>query len=459
MADENSILGTSGKEAIPYEWQVKEQESARRRALAAAMLQRGLAPHGPVQTFGHHAAIPGIGQNLVKGIEAFLGARGMRQADDESAATGQEMERARSTDMREFQALQQPGMKPTPNWGQGSPEMGPQPAEAQDMRPIMQEAPADIKAAIARAQASRFGDVRAMGTQLQKDDLAKQAEIAKIIGGYNGPAGANRLITGDRGAAPPVAPTPVIFGVDPANNPYGLTTNNKGETGLHYAPKETKVSQTQTVDNKEAWDVNKKRVEHYIEGGKGFEEAKGLVKHVQASQDLLRTLDDGAQTGSSLATAFQGARKFVEFLGGNANDITEPTDRAVAQLNQRVLDKLGGKLGAQVSNTDRDFMAQASGDLSTNPETLRRLILLDMKYSMMDVNKHNDLAKQLASQIPGGVALPYHDTGRISLSERNANDFQNLIEGKSFAPVAKGPAVRPGAATPPGMTIKRRGQP
>ena len=86
MADEDSILGTSGKTQLPYEYQLEQQQIARKRSMAQALLQRGMQPQAAPLMFGRHAAHQGKLPAIANAIAAFMGQRGLGEAEEESTA-------------------------------------------------------------------------------------------------------------------------------------------------------------------------------------------------------------------------------------------------------------------------------------------------------------------------------------------------------------------------------------
>ena len=406
MADENSILGTSGKEAIPFEYQSEEQRIARKRAMAQVMLQKGLAGPRQTQMFGIHASTPGIGEHMISALQTYMGMKGQTQADQDQ------------TDMTQRMMGEQQG----------------------DVRGALEQYNADPKAGIAQALTSKFGRVNSMGAQWQKDRQGMLLEQGKLLGGSDPVAGIQHLQSGDPSRpVAPIATPPLEFGKDPSGNPYVVTNDMKGgKPQVTYAPKEA----TTTINNKLVGDANDEAIKYWNYGGKGYEKAAAATQSLQSNANVLATMDQNPQMGAG-ASAFQAARKIASSLGIATSDATTPSEMAQMQLGAKVLDRLGGTLGAQVSDADRDFMLSIQGNIGSDPEAVRRLLLIESKYLMQVQAKANAAAQEVAGRVPVGangqaLTLPQH-TFSMTPSKRNADDLERLFAGQGFAAAPAAP--------------------
>jgi len=152
------------------------------------------------------------------------------------------------------------------------------------------------------------------------------------------------------------------------------------------------------------------------------------------------------------AEGFQIARKWAETLGAPVNATTTPTAMAGMQLGQLVYDKLGS-LGAQVSNTDRDWLISVQGSIGSDPEALRRMILIDTKYRLQALTKTNNEIEEVSKRHE--VKLPKHNVV-FRLSDRNAKDFDALFNEEQTGTPAPLPA-KPVLPAPAGR-LKRAGR-
>ncbi len=104
----------------------------------------------------------------------------------------------------------------------------------------------------------------------------------------------------------------------------------------------------------------------------GTEKAAQQKAALETLQDIAINPDTGndrvsdlirRSTSGGLQTGIAGA---IEYMTGEATEGMEAIAALKATLNDTVLTKLGGSLGAQISNTDREFIEQALGDIA-NP--------------------------------------------------------------------------------------------
>ena len=234
MADEDSILGTSGKTQLPFEYQLQQQQIARKRAMAQALMQRGMQAPAPVQMFGRHAAHTGKLPAVANALAAFMGARGMGQAEEESTAL-----------------------------------MG-KVGEASQMQ---------AKEAAARALA---------------DQRSKRAlEQAKLIGGDRG---ASWLQADNPDNPIPAMPTPQVeYTTGPDGSQIAYTRDpDTGKVEFRFAPKEMRITNDVKLGN----DVNAKASEYFNYGGKGYERGLAAKTGLQNTAELLATLDQNPAMGA-----------------------------------------------------------------------------------------------------------------------------------------------------------------
>jgi hypothetical protein len=400
MADENSFLGTSGKDSLPYEYQVEQQRAARKRQMAQALMQNGMKGPRPVQMFGNHASIPGVGEHLVSALQTYMGGKRLADQDTEDAALTQRIQ----TDQRD------------------------------ELSGVMDARNNDPRGAIARALAGRFAPTRAMGAQWQKGDEARVTEQGKLIGAADPAAGARFMQGNDPYAAvPTLADQPPTEFKDSMGNVGQISYDRTGKPTVTYAPKGTTV----TNDIKLGAGADEEAIKYFNYGGKGYDIGMNAGNALQNTANLLDTLDKNPTMGAG-AGGIQFIRKWAQTLGAPVNENTTPTEMASMQLGQKTLDRLGG-LGAQVSDADRKFMLETQGSLTNDPEAVRKMLLIEAKYLMQLQAKTSGQANEVAGRRPG-VTLPTHGFS-FTPSQRNADDIERLMTGQGFAPPAP-PEVR-----------------
>lgn len=234
MADEESILGTSGKTQLPYEYQLEQQQIARKRSMAQALLQRGMQPQAAPLMFGRYAAHQGKLPAIANAIAAFMGQRGLGEAEEESTAL-----------------------------------MGKVGASEEQQR----------QAAVAQALAGARSK--------------RATEMAKLIGGDRG---AGWLQSDNPDNPIPAMPTPQPeFGTSPTGAGYVTVRNpDTGALEVKFEPKATTI----TNDVKLGGDVNAKAAEYFNYGGKGYELGQAHKTALQNTQELLNTLDQNPAMGA-----------------------------------------------------------------------------------------------------------------------------------------------------------------
>lgn len=264
--------------------------------------------------------------------------------------------------------------------------------------------------------------------------------------------------TGER--ATPESVRSTIFSEDPSKmeyhqpgmrpdqlngKPYFAVTDKDGSVKPVFAPTDgTKVEVN--TGAKLGQRVNEQGGTHFMYGGKGREAFDSLVGRLNTSQNILNTLDQNPQMGAG-AEVFQIARKWAEALGAPVNDATTPTEMAKMQLGQMVLERLGG-LGAQVSDADRKFMMETQGSLTNDPEALRRMILLEAKYTMEAVDRLRQGRDAMQEKLGSEASLPDYFFN-LKLNDKNAEDMQRLFQGQDFQPRAP-VQPQPAPNQPPG---------
>ena len=234
MADAESILGTSGKTQLPFEYQLEEQQIARKRAMAQALLQRGMTPQAPPQMFGRYAAHQGKLPAVANALAAFMGARGLGAAEEDSTALAG--------------------------------KVGVSQAEQQ-------------KQAVAQAVAA---------------SRSKRAvETAKLIGGDRG---ASWLQADNPDNPIPATPNPQIeYATGPDGSQIAYSKDpDTGKIEFKFAPKPTTITNDVKLGNS----INEDAAKYFNYGGKGYELGQSARTGLQNTQELLNTLDQNPSMGA-----------------------------------------------------------------------------------------------------------------------------------------------------------------
>lgn len=327
--------------------------------------------------------------------------------------------------------------------------------------------PAAIQAALVKAMSSQYPGVNKLGTELYKGrnttfkdtitPLANRLDPQSVLDS----AGSANL--GGVKPAAPLAPPRLASGVDGSGKPRSWleTVNNQGE--WHANPLSDPTQINNNMGMQPGVKTLEKQGEYYAAGGEGFKLAQASHQKLNSTADLLRQLEKNPVMGAG-ANGFQIARSWLETLTGTPIEVTGDTAAMKQQLQRFVLTELGGKLGNQISNTDRDFMAEAIGQIDSNPAALRRLLIIGLKNEMMQLSTLSEQARKLEEapamknmgiQFPGfmfGTPRP-GENPNPELPKADADDLEMLFMNKlpplrglgqgSPAPVQRPSRVRP----------------
>lgn len=190
--------------------------------------------------------------------------------------------------------------------------------------------------------------------------------------------------------------------------------------------------------------------------GESYVSAKSAQQNLMSTTEAVDAIRRGAETGA-LENVVLGARKIAERLGIPQAE-TAPTDQLSSLLKARVFAKLGG-LGVAISDADRQFMSGASGDITTDPKALKRLLALDAAASIKEVNRHNQRVDAISGQYPEQSA------NRLSLNWMPGDDpefdqmVQNALAGRPTSMNAPGKTPSPAAGPKPAARVPQSRDP
>lgn len=120
---------------------------------------------------------------------------------------------------------------------------------------------------------------------------------------------------------------------------------------------------------------------------KALEKAQAANSALRSTETALQALQEGAQAGYGQEW-LQNAKTLVSGVTGVQFEAQTPTAVLAKALAKNVIDELGG-LGAQISNSDRDFMQQAIGGLNTDPKALERILAIRMGALQRSLDEYN----------------------------------------------------------------------
>lgn len=187
-----------------------------------------------------------------------------------------------------------------------------------------------------------------------------------------------------------------------------------------------------------------KNAEAISPGGKSFDAAQKSANGLATAQEALASINQGAKTGAG-QPIIQGFRKIMSTLGF-PDSATAPTDVLSAKMKESVITKLGG-LGNQISDGDRNFVQGIHGDLTTDPNALRRLIAINAAADMKLLEQHQKLATQVGKETES-PELAEANIPKWSFSFQNDPEMSmmvdNILTGRDSRAPADYAAVQPG---------------
>lgn len=419
-------LGTSGREAIPLEYQAPLKRAERKRAIAQQMAQMAMKAN-PTQMVSGMAVKQSPVEHLVKALAGYLGFRGLSQADELEEASLGKYSRDSAADLAAVQQKAAPSQRTVRDPGA---ILDKDFTQGDESLPTKVEAvPGDVRGAVAQALASRFPQTRALGANMQKDRSERVKQIADALKERD-PLSAARLIQSGNLEDPlPGLPQPAItFGKTPEGKEYAATTDVKGQPSVRFAPVPSSTNVAVNTAPRLGAKVNEQQAGHFAYGGKGREDADAIEKSMQTTQETLQALTRNPAMGAG-AEGFQVLRKWAEVLGADMKDITTNTEQMKMLLGERALAALGGKLGAQVSDADRKFIMENLGQINSDPEAVRRILLTTAKYQMAAQNKYNQGVDLMQGRLEGEATLPRLTGGIRFADDEDAAAFEEVYRG------------------------------
>lgn len=403
----------------------------RKRALAQAMLQAGMTPQQGQMVSGHYVG-PGIAGALGQVAQMVGGHFLGKQADEAAGALAQSRNTALGEGLEKYLRTRDGAPGQTMTDQQAADLM------QNDQAPTLAEpVKADPRRAVIEAMTSQFPELQKVG-QMDFASMLKPAgrdpSMIKESGGqfYDLSSGKPVLLGGVE-----YGPTETLGGDLYQRGPGGKLIK------LDNAPK---ISTT--VNNNPTQAGLKKYQEAVGEslapGGKSRVSAEQAQEGLTASVEALQAVNNGARMGIA-QPAMQVVRKLGAELG-IANADTAPTDALSAALKQSVFKDLGG-LGAQISDADRKFVTEFSGDLTTDTGALKRMLAIRIAAQIKKVNAHNKQAAAFGrtaedpgfeglAGLPLNIQIPDDDVAAM---------VDNVLQGK---PTTSG---RPAPGKPAGV--------
>ena len=420
--------------ALPPDLMAQQSGIDRKRAIAQALLQSGLAPRQGQMVSGHYVA-PGLLGGVAQITQALGGMAMSKDLDKQQADLGQTYNTRLTEGLDKFLRTREGAPGQTMNDQQAADLM------QNDVAPELADpVKVDPRRAVLEAMTSGLQPLQQIGQmelQAMLRGNGRDPSMIKESGGqfYDLSSGKPVLLGGAE-----YGPTETIGGDLYQRGPGGKLTK------LDNAPK---VSTT--VNNNPTQAGLKKYQEAVGEslapGGKSRVSAERAQEGLTASVEALQAVNDGARMGIA-QPAMQVVRKLAAELG-ISDAATAPTDVLNASLKNAIFKELDG-LGAQVSNSDRDFVRDFSGDLTTDPIALKRMLALRIAGQIKRVNQHNKQAAAFGRTVgdrnfesvagtPLNIQIPDDEVAAM---------VDNVLQGRATTAGLKQPTARPSPKAP-----------
>lgn len=413
--------------ALPPDLMAQQSGIDRKRAIAQAMMQAGMTPQQGQMISGHYVG-PGLGGAIAQLAQTFGGMAIGKDLDQQQAGIGEAYNKRLSEGLDKFIQTREGAPGEVMNDQQAADLM------QNDTAPQLAEpVKADPRRAVFEAMASGLQPLQQIGQmelQAMLRSKGRDPSMIKESGGqfYDLSTGKPVLLGGAE-----YGPTESIGGDLYQRGPGGKLVK------LDNAPK---VSTT--VNNNPTQAGLKKYQEAVGEalapGGKSRTSAEQANEGLTASVEALQAVNDGARMGIA-QPAMQVVRKLGAELG-IANADTAPTDALSAALKQSVFKDLGG-LGAQISDADRKFVTEFSGDLTTDTGALKRMLAIRIAAQIKKVNAHNKQAQAFGRTVedPGFEGLAGLPLNIQIPDDEVAAMVDNVLMGKPTTAGMKQPAA------------------
>lgn len=432
---------------MPFDFQSEQSAIDRKRKMAEALVSQFSTPKQGQMVSGHFVAPNALQSLLGPALGMIAGQKLGDDFDTQQKDLGGKYRQELAQGLSGYFKTREGAPSPVMDDAQAGALMN------EDQAPNLEPVPGDPRRAAVEALTSQFPELQSLG----KQDLAGMGKTNDEVFGTSpaqlqDPTG--KLIAaliGNKGTVRPLngyTPQQESFSAPFQRDGDWYQRDSRGkEYKLDNAPKTTV-----TVDNRQG--VQKGVGEYYkaigesiAPGGKSNVSAAGAQDALNSSVEALQAVNDGARQGIA-QPALQVLRKIGSELG-MADSETAPTDALTASLKASVFKDLGG-LGTQISDGDRKFVTEFSGDLATDPMALKRMLAIRIAAQIKKINNHNKVVASFASKaddptIEGEAGMPLNIT---IPDDEVANMVQNVLTGKPTThgmPQYKATATKPGA--------------
>lgn len=176
---------------------------------------------------------------------------------------------------------------------------------------------------------------------------------------------------------------------------------------------------------------------------------QAAIPQIQGIHEARKALDQGAITGVGADPKLMLAK--VGNLFGLTNEQASNTEVARSAIGNSVLAK-AKTLGANPSNTDRDYIEKVvGGQIQLEETSIRRLLDMQEKWARQSIQRANEMGGKLLKAQPKELE---HIAPLLSVNEPGS--YEDFIKANPIAPQAA-VAAPVGAATPGGAVRWERG--
>lgn len=374
---------------IPPDYLTEQARIAQRQKLAQALMMKGLEPQpGGEMVSGHYVARGPLGA-IADVAKVWLAQKADEKASEDQRKLAERYGQEMGADMAGVRAaLTGKPAQSTPNFVMQVDEATGQPAEA-----MSSEVPANPAEAVTRALASRFGEVRKYGAELEK----QQAEFRKA-----GLTGAARNATPES-----VAAAATSGDLSQIRGPrFGdVRTLAQGPNGPIIGQREIFSGEVKfapgggTTVNLAGENAAEKLAVQQI-GGQAEQLRQKTLPLIESLQTQSRLMAEGAKTGM-VQPELELVKNFFTSLTGVEVDPTQPITQSLRSEMKNAVLKDIGSLGAQISDADRKFIENAFSNERMGADAVHEVNAIRLKYAMQSIERHNAFVD---SQRAAGVA-------------------------------------------------------
>lgn len=217
----------------------------------------------------------------------------------------------------------------------------------------------------------------------------------------------------------------------------------------------TEVNVNQGAEKAQAAKIGGAYGDTFNDMQKSGRDAAGQLNTLRLMEKLIDNPNFYSGSGGNQVLAF---RRAAASLGIAGADTAAPQELFSKLANQSIIDKLGGNLGAGVSNSDVTFMSQTTANLANTPEGNRQIVRFGKALAERQIEVAK-LAREYAKGNNGLLDAGFDD--RLAAYARANPLFPEATDAQQAAAARPAPAAtpRPAAQAAPGPAAAPPGAP